>query len=412
MQGRHILLGITGGIAAYKTPALVRELRAAGAEVQVVMTRAASAFVTATSLQAVSGERVRQDLWDPDAEAAMGHIELARWADLLLIAPATANCMASLAQGQANDLLSTLYLATDAPVALAPAMNQAMWRHPATARNRATLATDGVTFFGPGSGDQACGDVGPGRMLEPDDLAARSAALLHSGAGDARLAGRKILITAGPTREALDPVRFLSNHSSGKQGYALAAEAARSGAEVTLVSGPVSLPTPAGVTRVNVDSARAMHDAVMSRAAAQDVVIGVAAVADYRPATVADRKIKKEPDSGAQTVGQMTVELVENPDIIASVGALPAGPLVVGFAAETHDALMHARAKRARKGLDLIVVNDVSRSDIGFGSDHNAATLITADWERPLDRQPKAELARTILAAIADLLATVTCPTN
>jgi phosphopantothenoylcysteine decarboxylase/phosphopantothenate--cysteine ligase len=412
MQGRHILLGITGGIAAYKTPALVRELRAAGADVQVVMTRAASAFVTATSLQAVSGERVRQDLWDPEAEAAMGHIELARWADLLLIAPATANCMASLAQGQANDLLSTLYLATDAPVALAPAMNQAMWRHPATARNRATLAADGVSFFGPGSGDQACGDVGPGRMLEPADLAERAAALLLDSAGDERLAGRKFLITAGPTREALDPVRFLSNHSSGKQGYALAAEAARSGAEVTLISGPVSLPTPAGVTRIDVDSARAMHEAVMSRAAAQDVVIGVAAVADYRPATVADRKIKKERGNGAPAAGQMTVELVENPDIIASVGALPAGPLVVGFAAETHDALQHARAKRERKGLDLIVVNDVSRSDIGFGTDHNAATLITADWERALDRQPKAELARNILAAIADLLPTVTCPTN
>ncbi|MEM1230305.1 MAG: bifunctional phosphopantothenoylcysteine decarboxylase/phosphopantothenate--cysteine ligase CoaBC [Pseudomonadota bacterium] len=414
MQGRHILLGITGGIAAYKAPALVRELRSAGAEVQVVLTRAAESFVTPTSLQAVAGSRVRRDLWDPEAEAAMGHIELARWADLLLVAPATANCMASFAAGRADDLLTTLYLATAAPVAIAPAMNQQMWQHPATVRNLAQLATDGVQVLGPASGEQACGEVGPGRMLEPADIvAALSTTPVY---GQANLRGRKILVTAGPTREAIDPVRFLSNHSSGKQGYALAAMAARAGADVTLVSGPVSLATPAGVQRIDVDSARAMYDAVMAAAPAQDVVIGVAAVADYRPAEVATQKIKKVSEANGSTAdghdGSRSIALVENPDIIAGVAALEAGPLVVGFAAETHEALAHARAKRTRKGLDLIVVNDVSRDDIGFGTDHNAATLISDHWERALPRQPKAALAGQVLLAIEELLANVNRATN
>ncbi|MFK7912416.1 MAG: bifunctional phosphopantothenoylcysteine decarboxylase/phosphopantothenate--cysteine ligase CoaBC [Pseudomonadales bacterium] len=433
LNGTHILLGISGGIAAYKAPILVRELTALGAAVQVVMTASAAEFVTATSLQAVSGQPVRSDLWDPQAEAAMGHIELARWADILLIAPATANTIAKLANGQADDLLSTLALATQARLVLAPAMNQAMWRHPATSRNCQRLQDDGALLLGPDSGAQACGDVGPGRMLEPHAIGAALQTLVAStDSTDSNdqtwglierpeidvdqtigqiletgpdLSGARILITAGPTREALDPVRYLSNRSSGKQGFALAAAAAACGAEVTLVAGPVALTTPDGVTRVDVLSAQDMFDAVLARAPGQDVVIGVAAVADYRPAQIKERKIKKTERSAEEKAADpdgrsMTLELVENPDIIASVAALAGGPLTVGFAAETHETLRHAREKRARKGLDLIVVNDVSRQDIGFGSDHNAATLISAEHEQALERMPKAELALAILTAI------------
>ncbi len=423
LTGKNILLGISGGIAAYKAPQLVRDLRAQGAEVQVVLTPSAARFVTATSLQAVSGRPVRSDLWDANAEAAMGHIELARWADALLIAPATANCIGVLAAGMAADLLSTLYLATEACVVVAPAMNQAMWRHPATQRNVAVLAADGVAIVGPDRGEQACGDDGPGRMLQPLELATALAGILESPVtgklrraiddrtvelgqkGLPDLTGMRVLVTAGPTKEALDPVRYLSNHSSGKQGYALAAVAAQCGAQVTLVSGPVTLPTPHGVERVDVESARDMHAAVMDRAPSQDVVIGVAAVADYRPAAAASQKIKKIDRSveGDKAAPELTLELVENPDIIASVARLQPRPLVVGFAAETHETLKHAREKRLRKGLDLIVVNDVSRQDIGFGSDHNAATLISADNEVTLTRQPKLALAMAIMSAIADL---------
>ena len=426
IKGTHILLGISGGIAAYKAPALVRELTAQGAEVQVVMTASAAEFVTATSLQAVSGRPVRADLWDPAAEAAMGHIELARWADLLIIAPATANTIAKLANGVADDLLSTLALATEARLFVAPAMNQAMWRHPATQRNCQRLRDTGAVLLGPASGDQACGDVGPGRMLEPEAIAAALGRADSMGNIERQetsadqpivqvpevslnqvpdLGGVRILITAGPTREALDPVRYLSNHSSGKQGFALAAAAAAGGAEVTLVSGPVALATPENVTRVDVTSAQEMFEAVLARAPGQDVVIGVAAVADYRPATVNEQKIKKTERTAEEKTADpegrsMTLDLVENPDIIASVAALAAGPLTVGFAAETHETLRHAREKRVRKGLDLIVVNDVSRQDIGFGSDHNAATLISADGETTLARIPKTELAIAILEAI------------
>ena len=342
LNGIHILLGISGGIAAYKTPALVRELTARGAEVQVVMTASATEFVTATALQAVSGRPVRSTLWDPAAEAAMGHIELARWADILLIAPATANTMAQLANGQAGDLLTTLALATQARLVLAPAMNQAMWRHPATERNSQRLSADGAMLLGPGHGSQACGDTGPGRMLEPQDIADALAAVAEKNqqgtiertplepdqtfvseidqAPD--LSAVRILITAGPTREALDPVRYLSNRSSGKQGFALAAAAAACGATVTLVAGPVALATPAGVERVDVLSAQDMHTVVMDRAPGQDVVIGVAAVADYRPAEVKDQKIKKTDRSVRERAAHpeprsMTLELVENPDIIA-----------------------------------------------------------------------------------------------
>jgi phosphopantothenoylcysteine decarboxylase / phosphopantothenate---cysteine ligase len=397
LTDRRIIVGVSGGIAAYKTPWLVRRLRETGADVQVVVTRGALQFVTETTLQAVSGRPVRGDLWDPAAEAAMGHIELARWADLLLIAPATADLLSRLAHGRADDLLTTLRLATRAPVLLAPAMNVAMWEHPATRRNLDRLIADGCMVAEPDSGPMACGEFGPGRMVEPEALAIRAAQLL---AGGGPLAGRRLLITAGPTREAIDPVRYISNHSSGKQGYALAAAARAAGAAVTLVSGPVSLPTPSGVDRVCVVSANEMYEAVLARVDACDVFIGVAAVADYRPATVADRKLKKEPggDRG------MHLDLVENPDIIAAVAAHPRKPLVVGFAAETHDAMTFGRDKRARKGMDLIVVNDVSEEGAGFASDDNRVCLIWDGGERELPRASKAQVSAAIVDAIVGLL--------
>lgn len=407
----RILIGVTGGIAAYKAPMLVRELRRAGAEVQVVMSRSAAQFVTATTLQAVSGNPVRDTLWDPAAEAQMGHIELARWADLILIAPATADRLARLAHGLADDLLGAICLACRAPIAVAPAMNHVMWEAPATQRNLALLAGDGVHVIGPEVGDQACGETGPGRMSEPGNLVRAAADILASQAGsparatvrsiglELPLAGRHVVITAGPTREAIDPVRFISNHSSGKQGYALAAAALEAGARVTLISGPVAEPVPQGVTLVPVESARDMHAAAMAAAPESDLFIAVAAVADYRPSSVAEQKIKKT-DKGD---GGLSLDLIQNPDIVAAVAALPDGPVVVGFAAETHDALAHARGKLARKGLDAIVVNDVSRSDIGFGTDENAATLIWADGELTLPKQSKSELSRAILEALIEL---------
>jgi phosphopantothenoylcysteine decarboxylase/phosphopantothenate--cysteine ligase len=403
LTGRRILLGVSGGIAAYKAPLLVRRLRDAGADVQVVTTRGAEQFVTTTTLQAVSGRVVRNDLWDPHAEAAMGHIELARWADLLLVAPATADLLSRLAAGRADDLLTTLRLATRAPVLLAPAMNVAMWEHPATVRNLATLRADGCHVAGPDAGAMACGEFGPGRMTEPEALLEHVLDLIGTGPGRAPLpdlAGRRVLVTAGPTREALDPVRYISNHSSGKQGYAVAAAAARAGARVVLVSGPVSLPVPPGVERVSVESAADMHAAVMARLADCDVFIGVAAVADYRPEHVAGQKMKK-PDSGP---GDLTLTLTQNPDIIADVARHEPRPLVVGFAAETERVLEHGRAKRARKGMDLIVVNDVSDPSIGFNSDQNAVTLIWQDGERTLPRTGKDAVAGAILGVVAERL--------
>jgi len=410
LAGRHILVGVSGGIAAYKAPILVRRLRDCGADVQVVITRGAEHFVTPTSLQAVSGRPVRNDLWDPQAEASMGHIELARWADLILIAPATADLLSRLAAGRADDLLTTLRLASRAPVLLAPAMNVAMWEHPATQRNVARLHDDGAEFIGPDSGPMACGEFGPGRMVEPealvdaviDRLAADGATsgAPASGAGASPLAGRKVLITAGPTREPIDPVRYISNHSSGKQGYALAAEASAAGARVTLVSGPVVLNPPTGVELVSVMTAQQMHDAVMARVAACDLFIGVAAVADYRPRVASDQKLKKEPGRNPERV----LSLVENPDIIAAVAAHPSRPFVVGFAAETHDALNHARDKRVRKGMDLIVVNDVSDPTIGFNSDQNRVTVIWEGGELQIDQCPKEAVARALLDVIAERL--------
>ncbi len=364
----------------------------------MVLTQGATQFVTPVTLQALSGRPVRDDLWDREAEAAMGHIELARWADLILVAPATAHFMAELAQGAAPDLLTTLCLASDAPILLAPAMNQGMWRDAATQRNAATLAADGKRLIGPDEGEQACGDVGPGRMAEPEALLEAVQAEFLSP----RLADLSVLVTAGPTREALDPVRFLSNHSSGKQGYAIAKAAAEAGARVTLVSGPCGLPAPANVERIEVTSALDMHEAVQARAAEQALVIGVAAVADYRPATQAPQKIKKD-SAGQDTIEPPAIALVENPDIIASVAALPNAPVVVGFAAETENALDNARRKRRRKGLDAIVVNDVSNPKIGFNSDHNAATLIWADGEVELAYQGKEALATSLIQHLANL---------
>jgi phosphopantothenoylcysteine decarboxylase/phosphopantothenate--cysteine ligase len=343
---------------------------------------------------------VRDDLWDATAESSMGHIELARWADVILIAPATADIMARLATGRADDLLTTLCLASRAPLRLAPAMNQVMWENPATQRNVRVLEDDGVQLFGPDSGDQACGEVGPGRMQEPAVLA--QALEDHFAAPRARLQGKRVLITAGPTVEAIDPVRFISNHSSGKQGYAMAAAARAAGAEVVLVSGPVELPTPIGVHRIDVTSATDMYEAVLSHARDCDIFIGVAAVADYRTDDIKQKKIKKS-DQRARAPG-LRLNLVENPDIIAGVAQLPDKPLTVGFAAETHDTLEHARSKRERKGIDIIVANDVSDTSIGFNADQNAATVIWDGGELILPRQPKAELATAIIETIADFV--------
>ncbi|MEE8244639.1 MAG: bifunctional phosphopantothenoylcysteine decarboxylase/phosphopantothenate--cysteine ligase CoaBC [Pseudomonadales bacterium] len=401
LSGKNILLGITGGIAAFKAPMLVRLLRDSGVDVQVVMTAAAHRFVTPTTLQAVSGRPVRDDLWDAAAEAAMGHIELARWADLVVIAPATAHCMATLAQGLADNLLATLCLATTAPILVVPAMNQAMWSSAATQRNLSKLIADGYSIIGPDEGDQACGDTGPGRMVEPPAIVDRIRQRLVAPV----LAGVKMLITAGPTVEAIDPVRFISNYSSGKQGYAIAQAAVNAGAEVTLVSGPTNLAPPSGVRMIAVQSAHDMFDAVHAEVADQNVVIGVAAVADYRPAEQARQKLKKKSH-------KMHLVLDQNPDIIASVAALKNKPLVVGFAAETEQPIEHARAKRVRKGLDAIVVNDVSKQDIGFNSDYNSATLIWAQGELALPFQTKDELAMSLIRHLADIFVSQLAITN
>lgn len=397
---KRILLGIGGGVAAYKAMELVRLLRGAGAEITPVLTANGQRFVTPTALQAVAGRRPRLDLFDAEAEAAMGHIELARWADAVVVAPATANLIARLANGLADDLLATLCLATTAPLFLAPAMNVRMWQHPATQRNVARLAADGAAILGPADGEQACGETGPGRMLEP---AAIAEALLPRLAASARLAGVRVLVTAGPTREFLDPVRFISNCSSGRQGFALAQAAQRAGAEVTLVAGPVQLPTPAGVVRIDVVSAQDMRRAVAERAAGADVFIAVAAVADYRPSRCQPQKMKKSADGESET--EINLPLRQNEDIVASVARAKPRPFVVGFAAETENALAHARAKRLRKGLDAIVVNDVADRAIGFDSPDNAVTLIHAGGETTLPKAPKDAIARGLIAELATLYA-------
>ncbi len=403
LAARRILLGITGGIAAYKCCELVRQLRREGAEVQVLMTPAAAAFVTPLSLQAVSGRPVRTDLLDPSAEAAMGHIELARWGEVLLVAPASADALARLAQGHANDLLSTCYLAFDGPKFLAPAMNQAMWRAPATGRNVAQLEADGATVLGPASGSQACGDEGPGRMIEPADLvrALEAWATARGDSSPSPWAGRHVVITAGPTREALDPVRYLTNKSSGQQGFALAEAAVAAGARVTLITGPVSLPTPDGVTRIDVEAAQDMLTAAEAACADADLCVAVAAVADYRVAEVATQKLKR------QDGVPLTLTLVPNPDIIAALAAQRgsrARPVLVAFAAETENVLAHARSKRSKKGVDFVVANDVSRADIGFNSEENCVTVLGPSGETALPKMSKRALSTQLLQEFASAL--------
>ncbi|MFA0477959.1 bifunctional phosphopantothenoylcysteine decarboxylase/phosphopantothenate--cysteine ligase CoaBC [Vibrio splendidus] len=396
LAGKKILLGISGGIAAYKCAELTRRLIERGAQVQVVMTNAAKEFITPLTMQAVSGRPVSDSLLDPAAEASMGHIELAKWADLVLLAPATADLIARMTAGMGNDLLSTLVLATDAPVAVSPAMNQQMYSHPATQENIATLKRRGCEIWGPAAGEQACGDVGMGRMLEPMQLVHRCEDFFQPKP----LAGRSVLITAGPTREAIDPVRYITNHSSGKMGYALAEAAAKQGATVTLVSGPVSLATPNKVNRIDVDSAQQMFDAVSANAAQHDIFISCAAVADYRPETIADQKLKK-----VDGKDDMTIQMVKNPDIVASVASMTEGrPFTVGFAAETQDVEKYARGKLERKNLDMICANDVSVEGQGFNSSSNELHLYWKDGDKSLPLDSKDTLSFQILDQIQQLI--------
>jgi phosphopantothenoylcysteine decarboxylase/phosphopantothenate--cysteine ligase len=395
MHGKHILLGVTGGIAAYKSADLVRRLRERGAEVQVVMTDGAREFVTPMTFQALSGRPVRTDLWDPAAEASMGHIELARWADLVLVAPATADFLARLAGGRADDLLATTCLATAAPIALAPAMNQQMWANPATQANVTLLKERGLHVFGPGVGDQACGEVGPGRMLEPMELAALAdAALVPTGV----LSGRRVLITAGPTREPIDPVRFISNRSSGKMGFAVAQAAREAGAQVVMICGPVSLPTPPGIRRVDVESAADMLAAVQAEAQPEDIFISTAAVADYRPAQAATHKIKKTEES-------LALQMARTTDIIGTLSTGPHRPaFVVGFAAETDAVEQNARSKMLRKNLDMIAANEVGH-DKAFDCADNELIVLWRNGRKLLPRNAKTVLARQLIELIATVYA-------
>lgn len=393
---RRIVLGVAGGIAAYKAADLVRRLRDRNFEVRVVMTAAAREFVAPLTFQALSSNPVHCELLDEHAEAGMGHIELARWADLVLIAPSTANVLARLAHGFADDLLTTLCLATTAPLVLAPAMNQQMWQASATRANVQVLLDRGVAMLGPGEGDQACGEVGTGRMLEPEEIAARIEARIEARFRGGALEGVDVLITAGPTREALDPVRFLTNHSTGKMGYAVAAAAAQEGALVSLVSGPTALPAPSGVDRIEVTSAEEMCTEVMARAARCDIFIASAAVADYRPARCEEQKIKKGD-------GPAALDLVRTPDIVAGVAAMDGRPFTVGFAAETESVQAHARDKLERKGLDMIAANRVGLPDRGFASESNALSVLWRDGgHRELKLASKAELARSLIGLVAE----------
>ncbi|MCP4042991.1 MAG: bifunctional phosphopantothenoylcysteine decarboxylase/phosphopantothenate--cysteine ligase CoaBC [Gammaproteobacteria bacterium] len=388
---KRILVGVTGGIAAYKSAALVRLLVKAGAEVRVVMTRAATTFVTPLTFQALSGNSVGVEFMDNERESAMGHIELARWADLVVIAPAGANYLAKLAHGLADDLLSTLSLATTAPIFLAPAMNRWMWLADATRGNHAVLRNRGVAFIGPDDGEQACGESGPGRMLEPDTILARLEEMCRQG----ELAGLSLLITAGPTRESLDPVRFIGNRSSGRMGYALAESAARAGGRVTIVSGPVSLMTPPGVDRVDVISAADMHAAVQGHVSGVDIFIAAAAVADYRPTAYSPEKIKKDQAT-------LMIALERTTDILAEVGKLPNGPFTVGFAAETGELAANACKKLRDKNLDMVVANRVGESGPGIESEDNALHVFWSGGEREFPLAHKSELARGLIQLIAE----------
>lgn len=404
---KNIILAVTGGIAAYKSAILVRRLKDFGFDVRVVMTHGAQAFITPLTFQALSGNPVHTELLDPEAEAGMGHIELARWADLVLVAPASCDSIAKFAHGLADDLLSTLYLATKAPVWVAPAMNQQMWAAKATQRNLQTLVEDGVHVIMPDTGEQACGDVGLGRMPEPEDLARQVAAYFHKAQRAIAekfglLAGKRVTITAGPTREAIDPVRYISNHSTGKMGFSLAAACYAAGAKVTLVAGPVSLDTPNGVRRINVSSAMQMLDVSMNQLKEGcDIFIATAAVADYRVAQVAEHKIKKAGD-------ELAVALVKNPDIVATIAEQQQRPFMVGFAAETQNVEQYAAGKLVAKKLDMIACNDVSRPDIGFASDENAMTVFFAQsyhmQKRELEKASKQEISQQLVESIADAL--------
>jgi phosphopantothenoylcysteine decarboxylase/phosphopantothenate--cysteine ligase len=394
MAAHRILLGVTGGIAAYKSAELVRLLKKSGREVRVVMTRGAEAFMTPLTFQALSGESVRTSLLDPDAEAGMGHIELAKWADQIVVAPASADFIARLANGMADDLLTTLCCATESPIAVAPAMNQAMWSNRRTLRNIGLLESDPqIQLWGPDQGSQACGDVGPGRMLEPAALFE-----LIVGSGKGALSGKRVVITAGPTREPIDPVRYISNHSSGKMGYALASAASAAGAEVTLISGPVALDAPVGVERHFVTTAQEMLD-VSSEAVDKgcDLFIATAAVADYRPDVCASDKIKKSSDA-------MNVALVRNPDTLATIAGRADAPFTVGFAAETRDLERYALDKMSRKHLNMIVANDVSAPGLGFNSDDNAVTVFWPGGRESLGPESKTSLSRRLIALIANQL--------
>lgn len=392
LTGKKILLGITGGIAAYKTPDLVRKLKAKGAQVRIVLTPSAKEFVSPLALQAVSGLPVSSELLDPAAEAAMGHIELARWADIILVAPASANFIARLCAGMADDLLTTLCLASDAELVIAPAMNQQMYKASVTQHNLELIRSRGIRQLGPAEGEQACGDNGPGRMPEPQELADALEQPVRPGS----LEGRCVMVTAGPTREAIDPVRYLSNHSSGKMGYALAQAAAEAGARVILISGPVALNAPAGCERLSAQSAQQMHDAVMQRISEVDIFIGCAAVSDYRPAVCEDQKIKKT-DSD-----KLTLTLIKNPDILGDVGALADPPFTLGFAAETQQIKQYAQRKLAAKKLDMIAANDVSKQNIGFNSDINALSVYWETGEAVLPVADKLHLARQLIELVAE----------
>ncbi len=391
----NVVLGISGGIAAYKTPELVRRLRERGAEVQIVMTASAEEFVTETALQAVSGRPIRSNLWDKEAEASMSHIELARWADVVLIAPATAEIMARLAGGAAPDLLTTLCLATEAPIAVAPAMNHVMWMNPAVQANRDTLEERGVVIIGPDSGSQACGETGAGRMTEPDEIAAIVCSpALRGNARRELLSGMTVLVTAGPTREPIDPVRYISNRSSGKMGYAMARAAAARGARVILLSGPVSVTAPRNVEVVNVATAEEMYEAAHAHLEGVDVFIAAAAVSDYRPAAPQTQKIKKNDAS-------LSIELVRTKDILASVAELEHGPFTVGFAAETNNVQDYALSKLANKRLDMIIANKVGE-DSGFDRDDNAVNVYWPGGERFFPVAAKSELAGSLIELIAE----------
>lgn len=390
---KNILLGVTGGIAAYKAAEIVRHLKKSGSSVRVVMTKSAEEFITPLTLQALSGNRVSRELLDAEAEAAMGHIELAKWADGILIAPATANTLARLSSGRGDDLLSTITLAFEGPISLAPAMNQAMWRDSRTQENLKKLIDKGYILCGPGSGEQACGDVGLGRMLEPLEIME----IFSDSFKEGMLSGKSVLITAGPTKEPIDPVRFITNRSSGKMGYSLAEAAIDAGAIVTLITGPVDIEPPMKCNAIPVETAKEMHEAVMHHVNKKDIYIGTAAVSDYRPARKNETKLKKD-DKGSPLI----LELVENQDILKSVSELDERPYVVGFAAETNDLIKNAKTKFKNKGLDLIVANDVSDKSIGFDSDDNAVTLITKSRNLVIEKESKRKIAKRIIKLIAE----------